>query len=190
MCSFSSSNWQKWPPSWLCLAFWCVRLRQHCRRAGLMPSLSAPWPSYLPQMSALMWVTLSNNSGFIFTLCHSFALVSIFYIMTCSYSTDLQPGSSDARWVRLPQRLRSAAVCPGHQSTSDPRGWAFTTVTLLCVSLLSLHVRGLSYCFFNNYSLCDSFIPLFPLKARMRWWGWSFPEICWQSHDKSFSLHL
>lgn len=54
VCSFSSSNWQKWPPSWLRLAFWCVRLRQRCRRTGPMRFPSAPWPSSLQQMSALM----------------------------------------------------------------------------------------------------------------------------------------
>ncbi|KAM4743069.1 isobutyryl-CoA dehydrogenase, mitochondrial isoform 2-T2 [Anableps anableps] len=44
--NFCSSNWQKWPPSWLRLAFWCVRLLQHYRRTDLMPFRSAPWPSF------------------------------------------------------------------------------------------------------------------------------------------------
>ena len=54
VCSFSSSNWQKWPPSWWHLGFWCVKPRLRYRRAGRMRFLSAPWPSSLSRMSALM----------------------------------------------------------------------------------------------------------------------------------------
>lgn len=137
MCSSFSSNWQKWPPSWLRLAFWCVKLRQRCRRTSLRLSLSAPWPNSLSQMSALMWVTVSSNRSIYFH--KKTALISPF-LHFFSHLTDLQPGSADARWLWLPERLRSAAVCPRHQSTSDPRRWDFITV----IWLISLYVTHLS----------------------------------------------
>ena len=79
VCSFFSSNWQKWPPSWLHLVFWCVKLRRCCRRTCLRPPLSAPWPNSLSQMSALMWVTLRSNRS-IYFFDKKLHLFHLFYI--------------------------------------------------------------------------------------------------------------
>lgn len=65
-----------------------------------------------------------NESDYIFTAKKTVTFLYLFHLcfrFFCKIndifiiyytSTDLQPGSSDARWVRLPQGLRSAAVCP------------------------------------------------------------------------------
>lgn len=64
--------------------------------------------------------------------------------------TDLQPGTPDARGIRLPEGLRRAAVCPRHPSAPNPRGWART---------------ALAPCFVHSFK--DNF-PFSPLLAIMQ----------------------
>lgn len=101
--------------------------------------------------------------------------------------TDLQPGTPDARGIRLPERLRRAAVCPRHPSAPDPRGWA-----RLALAPCFVHSFKRQFSFFLRYlplcssalSVIDLSFPLFLPKAPMKWWGWLYPEVCWQSHDE------
>lgn len=113
---------------------------------------------------------------------------------SCNYllwSTDLQPGASDARWVRLPERLCSAAVCAGHPSPSDLRRWAvfFKKTIFLCpfCEILAPSVTCKQAVMLWIFTSC---LLLSPSKDPMKWWGWSFPEICCRSRDESHPLEL
>lgn len=173
-----------------------VASRLLVREAATALQENRPDAVSLCSMAKLFVTDECFNVSFFFCIIFSAVRESVFFSLTLStlplvMPTDLQPGTSDARRIRLPERLRRAAVCPRHPSAPDPRGWALTALTPSFVfSLKDIYI--FFYCYLlllsSMFSLSDLSTLFLPPKAPMKWWGWSYPEICWQSHDEHFSF--
>lgn len=113
-----------------------------------------------------------------------FNVSSFFPIMLCAFQesgvsltlstlhlaipTDLQPGTSDARRIRLPERLRRAAVCPRHPGAPDPRGWAPTVLTACFVFSFFGDIFTVTWFYWAACSVWVTF-SLFSYLQRLQW---------------------
>lgn len=81
------------------------------------------------------------------------------------------------RDIRVHQILEGEFTRHQLNALSDP---SKTILSFFCYLLL----------FSRTFSLSDFYSPLFLPKAPMKWWGWLYPGVCWQSHDKHLVFYL
>lgn len=113
VCSIFSSNWLKWPPVWWRLACWCARLPQRCRRTDMMLFRFAPWPSSLPQKSALMWVLVSRNFNLKLIGCSSVTFAALYLLHTqqiCNQALQMHGGYGYLKDYAVQQFVRDIRV--------------------------------------------------------------------------------